>query len=241
MIRKIDYKDWQLITTDKLSENQAKTLFDAIANKNYTTTEPLKVHHRSTVLRIAWQKQDLVLKIPTEKNTKPWIRFMTWFRMGEAHKNIAGMNKLWDKGIKTTAPLLAAEKRNLGMVVDSWLVYEYLDGTTCLDKEETYPLVVKKLTQMHAAKLLHGDPQIRNFIAYKDDIYVIDSNPKHVGWAFSRAYEWAYLRKSAPGIENYFGKINNWWLYRFAYWYDIYERRFVRNRRKVKRFLLGRS
>jgi len=223
-----------LLLDDKLSDSEGKELFDNIRNNRYDITNSLKDHHRSIVQRIDIDNQDLVLKVPLEKNTRKWIRLMTWFRMGEAHKNLDGMERLWSKEIKTTIPLMAVEKRSTGMVTDSWLVYEYLDGITCHEQPQYYEEVINTLGQMHKKGFLHGDPQIRNFVAVDDDIYVIDSNPKSAWSAFDRAYEWAYLRKSAPGIEKLFGNINNWWLYKVAFWYDIYERRFVKNRRKVK-------
>lgn len=234
-MRILPYKDSRLLVSDNLSDEKAKLLFDTISNRSYTVSTILKKNQRSSVYKINFEGKDLVLKVPKEKNNRKWIRFLTWFRKGEAFKNILGMIKLRGKGIKTTVPLLAAERRALGMVVDSWLLYEYLDGVTCLDHPEHYPSVVKKLSEMHAKNFLHGDPQIRNFISYQDEIYVIDSNPKSAANAFSRAYEWAYLRKSAPGIENLFGDINDWWLYKVAFRYDLYERKFARQRRRVKR------
>ncbi len=213
-------------------------IFEAIQKKDYEIIDVLKDDYRSRVYRIQLSGRDLVLKIPNEKNTQPWIRFLTWFRLGEAFKNIRGMNRLKELGIATTLPLIAAENRSFGMVVDSWLVYEYLDGQTCLDKEEHYPMVVEKLKEMHEKKVLHGDSQIRNFMYSDDKIYVIDSNPKPVGiTGFSRAYEFAYLRKSAPGIEAYFGTVNDSILYKFAVSYDIYDRKLARFRKRIKKSL----
>lgn len=225
---------WRILCSP---ENLA--LFEAVARENYTLKNPLKQHHRSLVYHIEVNGKDYVLKIPLEKNKRWWIRFTTLFRDGEAFKSIKGMLKYEELGLHTTKPVLAAEKRESGMVTDSWLLYEYLDGEPCLDHEEYYPLVIDELKLIHQRGYLHGDPQIRNFLYKEGKIFVIDSNPKRIGLTgFSRAYEFAYLRKSAPGIEKYFGEINNWWLYRLAFWYDIYERKFVRTRRKIKKLLL---
>ncbi|UII28818.1 hypothetical protein LVD15_10445 [Fulvivirga maritima] len=218
-------------------------LFKEIQKKRYKKRGTLKKNHRSKVRVVKIGDQKYVLKIPREKNKKKWIRFTTLFRDGEAFKNIKGMLTYQKIGIPSTKPVMAAEKRQKGMVVDSWLLYEYLDGQPCLDNEPLYPRVIDKLQQIHNKGYLHGDSQIRNFLyeAEEDEVYVIDSNPKPAGlFNFSKAYEFAYLRKSAPGIEKYFGAINDWWLYKLAYYYDIYERKFVRNRRKLKK-LIGLS
>jgi len=232
-MRIIHYKDWRLLISDNLSDDEARSLFDTISDKTYNVKETLKQNQRSNVFRIIHEGQSLVLKVPVEKNKGKWIRFLTWFRQGEAFKNLMGMEKLWSKGIKTTQHVLAAEKRKNGMVVDSWLTYEYLDGESCLEQPQLFPQVVSTLTSMHNNNLLHGDPQVRNFIAADSDIYIIDSNPKSASNSFSRAYEWAYLRRSSPDIENHFGEIQNWWLYKFARWYDITERKLKRFKRKL--------
>lgn len=233
-MRRIKHNGWRLLVADNIKDQQARQYFDMIDAANYTITKSLKDHHRSIVQRIDLEKKDLVLKVPLEKNKRPWIRFLTWFRSGEAFKNIAGMLKLWDKGIKTTAPIMAAEKRACGMVKQSWLVYEYLDGTTCLNHPEYFEGVVSKLAEIHSKGLLHGDPQIRNFVAKGEDIYVIDCNPKPAGYfGFSKAYEFAYLRRSQPDIEKYFGNLCNWWLYKLARWYDLSERKFKERKRNL--------
>jgi len=223
--------DWRL-----LSHKPESGIFDDIQNQSYQVTGVLKDDYRSKVYRIHLLERDYVLKIPNEKNTRPWIRFLTWFRLGEAFKNIRGMIKLDQLGIATTTPVLAAEKRSFGMVVDYWLVYEYLDGKSCLDEEEYYPAVVDKLREMHTKGILHGDAQIRNFMHSKEKVYVIDSNPKSTGiFEFSKAYEFAYLRKSAPGIDRFFGEISNSFWYKWSIQYDIYDRKLARWRKRVKK------
>lgn len=227
------HNGWRILSNDILSDEQAKSLFDKIKNRNYNTRQKLKVNHRSRVLRIELEGKDLVLKVPKEKNNRLWIRLLTWVRQGEAFKNLQGMKKLWDNGIKTTKPIFAAEKRKNGMVVDSWLVYEYLEGKNCLDQTAHFPQVVSTLKKMHNSNLLHGDSQIRNFLIVDEDIYVIDSNPASTKNPFNKAYEWAYLRRSSPEIESHFGAIKDWWLYKFARWYDTTERKFKRAKRKI--------
>lgn len=234
-MKRIKHKDWNLLIADNIADDEASEYFELVNAENFTITKSLKDHHRSIVLRIGLRKKDAVLKIPVEKNNRPWIRFLTWFRKGEAFKNITGMLKLWDRGVKTTVPIMAAEKRTFGMVKQSWLIYEYLDGTTCLDHPEYFEGVVAKLGEIHSRGLLHGDPQIRNFIAKGDEIYVIDCNPKPTGYfGFARAYEFAYLGRSQPEIIDYFGKIKDWWLFKLARWYDLSERKLKRKKRKLK-------
>lgn len=234
-MKKIRYKSWNLLIAPQIEESEAKNLFDIIQSTEFKQISVLKDNHRSTVLRIDSNGEDLVYKVPKEKNSRLWIRFLTWFRKGESFKNLHSMNILTEIGVKTTKPILAVEKRAFGMVVNSWLLYEYLDGSSCLDRPETYDRVMATLKKIHNNGLIHGDPQIRNFIEKENEIYVIDANPKKAGitW-FDFGYEWAYLRKSAPGIEEKFGDILDRFWYKYAFQYDLFNQRFSRFRKKIK-------
>lgn len=233
-MRTINYQGWTLLISDQINDQMAKDLFDSAQNKKYVLTKTLKDNHRSSVKHVQINSNDLVLKVPKEKNERIWIRFLTLFRLGESFKNLKSMNLLYDIGVKTTTPIIAAEKRSFGMVVQSWLLYSYLDGTSCLDRPQTYPQVIGTLKSIHKKGYTHGDPQIRNFIEKENEIYVIDTNPKKAGLTgFDFGYEWAYLRKSAPGIEGLFSEILESGWYKFAYHYDLYARKFSRLKRRV--------
>ena len=230
-------KNRRILFFDDLNKAAAREIVSQIEKQDYRVIDTLKDHPRSTVQRIDLQGRDLVYKIPTEKNTRWWIRFLTLFRLGEAFKNAKGMELLLGKGFKTTRPFLACEYRRWGMVVDSWLLYEYLEGVSCLDKPETYPGVVELLSGLHNANIMHGDPQIRNFVRQGDDLYIIDANPKTSRSPFERAYEYAYLRKSAPGIEQHFGEMRNKFWYKYAIQHDLFDRKLARLRRRLKRLV----
>lgn len=235
-MKKIKHLEWTLFMPPKTEENKAIFHFNNVNSKQYASQEVLKSNHRSHVERIEIEGDDMVYKVPIEKNTWLWIRFLTLFRKGEAHKNLRAMELLAESGIKTTKAIMAAEKRKFGMVVDSWLLYEYLDGKTCLDQPNTYPHVVDTLKKIHECGFSHGDPQIRNFVVKANDIYVIDTNPKKLGLTgFDKAYEWVYLRKSAPGIEKYFGQIQHTFWYKYSIWYDQFDRKLAALRRSLKR------
>ncbi len=228
-----DKKRRILIASD-LDRHQALKVVEKVEKGTFDIISTLKDHHRSMVHRVNLDGQDLVYKIPSEKNTRRWIRFLTLFRKGEAFKNILGMQLLLQKGFRTTIPILACEYRKWGMVVDSWLLYAFLDGEQCLEKEETYPGVVQLLYRLHNSGLLHGDPQIRNFILKNNDLYIIDANPKTSRSSFERAYEFAYLRKSAPGIEEHFGDMRHRLWYKYAIQHDRFDRKLARFRRRLK-------
>ncbi|QSE97817.1 lipopolysaccharide core heptose(II) kinase RfaY [Fulvivirga lutea] len=235
-LNRLKYKNWTLISAPDVGVEDAKELFHTVQDSKFETCEVLKDNQRSEVKRIKVSDNDFVLKIPKEKNSRFWIRFLTLFRKGEAQKNLKSMMILKNIGVKTTNPILAAEKRSFGMVVDSWLLYQFVDGRSCLNQPETYKKVIDTLESIHQYGFIHGDPQIRNFIQKDSDIYVIDANPQKAGMTgFDFGYEWAYLRKSDKGIQPILDDLIDSKWYKFAIWYDKVDRKLARLRKRVKK------
>ncbi|MGK7392148.1 MAG: lipopolysaccharide core heptose(II) kinase RfaY [Candidatus Cyclobacteriaceae bacterium M2_1C_046] len=226
------YNGWRILSF--IPDQEAKKIFNLVQEDSYATVSILKQYDRSKVLRFSLEDNDYVLKIPLEKNNNPWIRFTTLYRKGESFKCLYSMHKLKELQLPTAQPIMTAEKRSFGMVVDSWLVYKYVPGEHCLNKKDHYPEVIDTLQSLHGKSFLHGDPQIRNFILGEDRlIHMIDAKLKRSYFSFfSKNYEWAYLAKSAPGIENYFSFKNNFW-FKAAKKADWIFRKFVRKRRKI--------
>lgn len=231
------YKGWNILFN---GDKRLYALMDKIvAKESVPTQQKIKNTRRSLVLIVSAAGQKAVLKCPREKNTRRWIRFTTLYRKGEAFKAISNMDKLKNLGIKSNRPLMAMEKRRWGMVVDSWFVYTYEEGRRCRDAD--YPAVVKKLEEIHSKKVLHGDPQIDNFLISDNAVITIDSNPKKALFGnISRYYEYFYLQHFAPGIEKYFSLADHTLSYRVAAtWSNIYWkwRDLKKHRRKNKNAL----
>ena len=214
------YKGWNVLY------NGDKRLLDYLDNiinyKDINIIKEVKNNKRSLVLLIHYLGKQIILKSPREKNLRKWIRFTTLFRKGEAFKSILNMEKLNNMGIRTNIPLMAIEKRVLGMVFDSWILYEYEEGDRC--DENNYFKVVEKLKEIHAKNILHGDPQIRNFLYNGKEIITIDCNPKRVFLGnVSKVYEFLYLEESAEDINKYFNLSKDMLSYKIARKYsEIY-------------------
>ncbi|NLK62092.1 MAG: hypothetical protein GX287_01450 [Fusobacteria bacterium] len=136
----------------------------------------LKNNRRSFVKKVEIKNKTIIYKIPTEKNISNWIRLLTLFRKSEAQVVLESMVILNEKNIYTNKPIAYGEKRKFGMVVDSFMIYEYLNGTTVT--EENSKEVILLLKQIHALGYLHNDSQIENFLKNGDNIYVIDAKLK---------------------------------------------------------------
>ena len=214
---KTTYKGWRVIFN---GDQWLYGLMDGIiAGKDIPFEKEVKNSARSRVLLFDHAGKKIILKSPREKNRRKWIRFTTLYRKGEAFKAIDNMVKLERLGIESNRPLLAMEKRRFGMVVDSWMFYEYLPGEVC--REEHYPDVVKKLKEIHAKHILHGDAQIENFLTSGNHVLTIDCNPKPALFGnISRCYEYFYLERSAPGIRAFFDLPERTLAYRIAQAYS---------------------
>lgn len=214
---KTKYKEWQVIFN---GDQRLYGLMDnIIAGNDIPIEKEVKNTARSRVLLLNHAGKKIILKSPREKNKRKWIRFTTLYRKGEAFKTIDNMDKLEHLGIESNKPLLAMEKRRFGMVVDSWMIYEYLPGEVCREKD--YPDVVKKLKEIHAKHILHGDAQIENFLNSESHIITIDFSPKKALFGnVSRFYEYFYLQRSAPGIQEFFDLPDHALAYRIAQAYS---------------------
>lgn len=195
------YKGWHILYNgDALPHD----LLDDIIRKSLQRwiLKELKNNARSRVLLIEHKGQKAILKSPREKNTRRWIRFTTLYRKAEAFKAFSNMHKLRRLGIRTNTPLMVMEKRKLGMVVDSWLLYEFMAGEPC--QEIHYTGVVDALKSLHSKNLLHGDAQLENFLVNQEGIFVIDAKPKKPLFGnIAKYYEWLYLLRSETEIEKF--------------------------------------
>jgi len=213
-LQQTKYNGWQILY------NGDKALFDLVDDIVSTRYEKhikreIKNNSRSLLVLIDYKGQPILLKNPREKNTRKWIRFTTLYRKGEAFKSLLNLAHLANLQIESNQPLLAMQKRRWGMVVDSWLVYEFKTGLPCCEAQ--YPAVVRKLKHFHDHNLLHGDAQIENFLLDKNAIITLDTRlKKALLGPISKFVEYFYLQKSAPGIERYYDLDTSSLAYRIA-------------------------
>lgn len=136
----------------------------------------LKDTSRSYVKKVEIGEKKIVFKIPLEKNNSLWIRFLTLFRKSEAIKVLETMNFLNKNDIYTNLPILCCEKRKYGMVVDSFIIFEYLEGDVV--KKEDAEEVIKLIKKIHKLGYIHSDTQMKNFINKNGKICTIDAKLK---------------------------------------------------------------
>jgi len=154
----------------------------------------LKDNHRSLVMLGTLSDKQLIAKQPRDKNKRLWARILSYFEQTEASQTLSTLERFHELGIESVQPLFALEKRKLGAVVDSWICYEYRQGTPCT--ESCLPEIIQMLREVHLANFRHNDPNLGNFLRDENGkMFVLDSRGRKRSGNFSDANDFFLLKK----------------------------------------------
>ncbi len=164
-------------------------------SKSLNILNILKDDNRSFVALFEYKGNKHVFKIPREKNTRKWIRFTTLYRKSEVMKNYLNLLKLQQLGISTNKPIICGEKRDKGKVIDSFIIYSYLEGESIT--VDDYPLLIKEIQRIHSLGRLHGDFHSKNFLQTEDRISFLDTNFRlNLFGNLGKCYEMVYFLRN---------------------------------------------
>ena len=152
--------------------DEAESLLRAVLRQRYRVVRILKDSRHCWAARIAIGGRDLVLKVPRARNRRAWERFLTLFRAGESirqHRSIATLAKLGTRGPE---PILGAERREAGRVVDGFFLYGYIPGRQASSGDTR--AVAEALLELHGQGYLRGDPQAQNYLIDEGRVRFID-------------------------------------------------------------------
>ena len=192
----------------------------------------LKHDHRSLVGLFQMNGERYAVKQFMLQHTWIWFQWTSLLfpSLGRiAYENAA---RLRADGIRIPTPVLLLERRKLGMVRDSWLVYNYLDGAalTVGDGVE----LVGFLKRMHNAGWVHRDPHPANFIRTPDGIATIDYiKTRRRRSRYLRAYDVVLVAQNIPNAPELYGCAE------LGIWFDLAQKGhwLVRQYRNIKRAL----
>jgi hypothetical protein len=141
-----------------------------------------------------------VAKRPLWRDGRAWNRLVSLVARGEMARAFAGGLRLLELGLATPRPVLVLERRRRGLLVESWLLYQFAAGQPVA--ETHWPLVVRALERLHAAGLRHGDPHLANWLAAPEGgVIALDPNPRRLRrWLADDAYDFLQLRNCRPEI-----------------------------------------
>jgi heptose II phosphotransferase len=151
-----------------------------------------------------------VLKRPLWRDGRLWNRLVSWLGPGEMSRAFAGGLLLLSTGLQTPRPLLVMERRRAGLLVESWLVYEFVEGRPLT--EEDWPALVSALRLLHASGLRHGDPHLANWLIRTDgSLCALDPGPRPLRPLLADdAHDFVLLRNCRPDILPLLPGVGTW-------------------------------
>ncbi|MEP3164013.1 MAG: hypothetical protein ABJO43_02925, partial [Marinobacter sp.] len=106
------------------------------------------------------------------RNKRNWERFLTRFRGSDAFRTFIQLNGMASMGFCAPQPVLAAELRSKGVVVDSFVCYRFVEGRPAelgdADK------ILNVLRALHERGYIRSDAQLANFLMRGDSVVFID-------------------------------------------------------------------
>ncbi len=168
MEKTIQVDSWQVRTCRGSDETAA--LMHALQQNDQR--QVLKDDSQSLVYRITHAGEDLVVKAPRRRNRSVVERLRTLVRAGKATRMWCGLCKLRELEIPVPEPVLLAQRRCWGMIVDSFLVYRYVPGEPITAAD--IPAVDALLERLHGHGYLRHDAVNHNYLKSGNDIVCID-------------------------------------------------------------------
>ena len=133
----------------------------------------LKDNHRSCVKKGQMFNLEVVAKQPRDKNRRKWSRLLSLFREGEAKRMFQALELFEQYKINSLKPLFLLEERVFGVIVDSWIVYQFRDGIK--SDKHALPQIIEILKRIHSNGHRHNDPNFGNFLRDENgDLFLID-------------------------------------------------------------------
>lgn len=190
-MKSLKYGDTYLYFDDEKSIK----LYDKIKNTCYNIIKVMKDDQRSYVALIEIDGKNYVYKEPREKNRRKWQRFLSIFRGSESKREYQNIKNILKAGFNAATPYLAVEEKRGAMVVNSYLLYSYIEGRD--GRGEDMEAIAQELREIHKKGYLHGDSHMANFLVGDGKIYLIDTKlMKNKYGRFGEIFEFIYLEES---------------------------------------------
>jgi heptose II phosphotransferase len=144
------------------SESLAREIVERVCQQDLPHYLAHRDNRRTLSAQFELHGQRLVIKIPRARNARLWERVLSLFRGSDVARVYQGMQTLVQLGILGTRPVLVAEKSTMGMTIDSFLIYEYLEGRPSTDADAKP--IAETVLKLHSLGYTRRDIHLGNFL-----------------------------------------------------------------------------
>lgn len=198
----------------------AEALFRDVAAKNFKSIQLFKDDYRSRVELVEHSVYGKInYKIPVLRNHDFFERFRSLLRQSFVFRVFDSHIEALELGFSCGKPLLAAENRKFGVCVDSFIVYEFVDGRPAVAHDlEDGKLVIPEMVKLFQLGIARDDPSQRNFLIEGEQVHLIDFNFKrNIFGRYMVVAEFLVFAKNYPEAFDYLPKNTaNSFLFKFV-------------------------
>lgn len=166
------HRGYRVFSATGTDVDTTRGLIDNIIDMNIKPQHTFKNNTRTYSALFELDSQPVMLKIPRGRNRRKWERFLTLFRRSEGVRTFNNLTLMQELGLNAPPPLFAAERRKLGVVVDSFACYAFEKGQPAGPKDAQ--AVISALIKLHNTGYLRTDPQPANFLISGRGVVFID-------------------------------------------------------------------
>ncbi|WP_296756594.1 phosphotransferase [Thioalkalivibrio sp.] len=195
----------------------AERLFQAVVDGTFVEKMVFKSDGQTYSGLIEIEGQTCVLKIPRGRNRRLSQRLMSFFRPSVAVRQMQSMVQLAQLGLRTPEPVCAGERRAMGILTDSFLLYEYAEGRTATRDDAA--LLTPELLRLHELGYTRNDPHAKNYLIDERGVVFIDTILRRPRLFRTLRLSRGLIRftSSSPmALEHIPDRITSSWAYRLA-------------------------
>ena len=182
MLLEKKYKGYSLFAYDNFFIEIGKNIID----KEYKELNIFKNTKRNYVSEIQINNISYIFKEPRNECIIPQRKFFTLFKKGEALTTLINVNKAISEDNLTeyAKPFLAIVKRKNGMICYSAFIQEKIN----IETDRNLDKMIEITKKIHSKGYYHGDCNPSNFITSKDEVKILDTQAKKMGFGNYRAH-----------------------------------------------------
>ncbi len=158
----------------------AARVFQAVVAGDFAEKTVFKSDGRTYSALIEIGSKACVLKIPHDRNRRLSQRMLSFFRPSMAVRQMESMVQLRQLGFRAPEPLCAGERRLMGVLTDSFLLYEYAEGRKATRDDAA--LLTPELLRLHEMGFMRNDPHAKNYLIDDEGVVFIDATLRRPRW-----------------------------------------------------------